>query len=233
MPTAPTPISAYATPPSSDDPVNFDARADAKVADDVAKVGEYNALAANVYANALEAYGNASISTTKAAEAIAYRDASLVNAQSSAASAGAAPWVSGTTYAAGAVVWSPADNRIYRRRPGMGGAGTTDPSADATNWGLSSGNGMQLVVVTATTQTAASGGLYALTNASQSTLTAPPSPQAGDRFSVKVANGRVDNIINWNGAKHEGLSDSTMNLDGSSMSLDFIYINSTFGWGIV
>lgn len=53
-------------------------------------------------------------------------------AAAAATSAGAVAWVSGTTYGLGAVVWSPANRRIYRRI--VAGAGTTDPSADGTNW---------------------------------------------------------------------------------------------------
>lgn len=47
---------------------------------------------------------------------------------------GATPkvWVSGTTYAAGKVVWSPTDYQYYMRK-GTGG-GTTDPASDTTNW---------------------------------------------------------------------------------------------------
>lgn len=41
-------------------------------------------------------------------------------------------WISGTTYAIGDVTWSPADFQAYRRK--TAGAGTTDPSADTTNW---------------------------------------------------------------------------------------------------
>lgn len=41
-------------------------------------------------------------------------------------------WISGTTYAIGDVTWSPADFQAYRRK--TAGAGTTDPSADVTNW---------------------------------------------------------------------------------------------------
>jgi hypothetical protein len=41
-------------------------------------------------------------------------------------------WITGTTYAIGDVVWSPADFQAYRRK--TAGAGATDPSADATNW---------------------------------------------------------------------------------------------------
>jgi hypothetical protein len=41
-------------------------------------------------------------------------------------------WISGTTYAIGDVTWSPTTFYAYRRK--TAGAGTTDPSADATNW---------------------------------------------------------------------------------------------------
>jgi hypothetical protein len=41
-------------------------------------------------------------------------------------------WVTGTTYAIGDRVWSPADFLDYRRK--TAGAGSTDPSADSTNW---------------------------------------------------------------------------------------------------
>lgn len=41
-------------------------------------------------------------------------------------------WISGTTYAIGDVTWSPITFYAYRRK--TAGAGTTDPSDDATNW---------------------------------------------------------------------------------------------------
>lgn len=41
-------------------------------------------------------------------------------------------WVSGATYGYGVVVASPTDDNLYMRR--VAGAGTTDPSADTTNW---------------------------------------------------------------------------------------------------
>jgi hypothetical protein len=55
-----------------------------------------------------------------------------VNNAASAIAAGVVEWVSGTTYAVGRMVWSPVDFWTYRRI--VAGAGTTDPSADATNW---------------------------------------------------------------------------------------------------
>lgn len=47
---------------------------------------------------------------------------------------GATPkiWVTGTTYAAGKVVWSPTDYQYYMRK--TAGAGATDPASDTTNW---------------------------------------------------------------------------------------------------
>lgn len=56
------------------------------------------------------------------------------NASAAAASLSAALWVSGTTYTAGVVVYSPIDKFNYRRK--VTGAGTTDPSNDPTNWAL-------------------------------------------------------------------------------------------------
>lgn len=43
-----------------------------------------------------------------------------------------AKWVTGTTYAAGKVVWSPADYQYYMRK--TAGAGATDPASDPANW---------------------------------------------------------------------------------------------------
>jgi|CXWL01.1.fsa_nt_gi hypothetical protein len=55
-----------------------------------------------------------------------------VNALAAAGAFDADLWVSGTTYAIGDLTWSPIDYAVYRRI--TNGAGTTDPSADATNW---------------------------------------------------------------------------------------------------
>lgn len=43
-------------------------------------------------------------------------------------------WVSGRTYGLDAIVWSPISKLTYVRI--VAGAGTTDPSADGTNWAL-------------------------------------------------------------------------------------------------
>lgn len=58
---------------------------------------------------------------------------------------GSAPkvWVSGTTYAAGKVVWSPTDYQYFMRK-GAGG-GTTDPASDTTNWQPTGGRAIKSI----------------------------------------------------------------------------------------
>jgi hypothetical protein len=103
------PINALPTPPSRQDPTNFNDRADAFLGALPQFQSEANALQTNV-------------------------NTSEVNAVNSASAVLAATnivkWVSGTTYANGAVVWSPINGLGYRRT-GLSGSGTTDPSADA------------------------------------------------------------------------------------------------------
>lgn len=74
---------------------------------------------------------------TESARAAMVADAASAAVNASAASgaaaaAGAIAWVSGTTYAIGDARYSLLDLQTYRRK--TAGAGTTDPSADATNW---------------------------------------------------------------------------------------------------
>jgi hypothetical protein len=67
---------------------------------------------------------------------IAQVNADAISAAASATAAAnasnASAWVSGTTYALGDVVYSPVNYQSYRRI--IAGDGTTDPSADVTNW---------------------------------------------------------------------------------------------------
>lgn len=72
---------------------------------------------------------NSAISETNANNSAV---AAALSAASAASSTGAALWVSGTSYSVGALVYSPADRRNYRRK--VAGTGTTDPSLDSTNW---------------------------------------------------------------------------------------------------
>lgn len=132
MPTTPPTIGALPTPPSRSDPANFAARGDAFLGAFPTLRTEVNAAAANVYANALEAEASATAAAGSASAASGSASAAAASATAAAAASGAPAWVSGTTYTVGQVVYSPITAGLYRRM--TAGAGTTDPSADTTNW---------------------------------------------------------------------------------------------------
>jgi hypothetical protein len=118
-------ITILPTPPTRSDPVNFNSRADAFLSALPTFANEANALQLDV--NAKQAA--AALSETNAA----------ASELAAAASSSATIWVSGTTYAIGNVRFSPITYLSYRRK--TAGAGTTDPSADSTNWVLINGTG--------------------------------------------------------------------------------------------
>ena len=191
-------LTAPGLSPDRSDRTTFTARAIAL--DDWRKnynVPEMTLAIAGVYNNAVDCYNNAGFAAAQVVLATAQQVASAASAAAAATSVGAAAWVSGTTYALNVKVTSPANGRIYFRK--VAGAGTTDPSADATNWGLLV-NGLIPVVVSATTATAAAGFVYILTNAALTTVTLPATPLAGDTVAVMAQNGRTDNLIMRNGS---------------------------------
>jgi hypothetical protein len=106
---------------------------------------EVKAVADATFANATEVATN----TTAAA-------GSASAAAASVATVGAV-WVSGTTYAIGDMRYSPINFATYRRK--TTGAGTTDPSLDATNWAPSAISAVPtppgLVLIATLTPTAA------------------------------------------------------------------------------
>ena len=222
----PTPVTTLTPPPTSpdrSDRTTFSARAIAL--DDWRKnnnVPEMTAALANVFANATEVFNNTSAVAGNAVSAAA-------SAATAATAAGAAAWVSGTTYALNVKVTSPANGRIYYRK--IAGAGTTDPSADATNWGLLL-SGLIPVIVSGTSVTASAGFIYVLTNAALTTVTLPATPLAGDTVGVMAQNGRTDNMILRNGSllmvdksTGAGLAED-MTYDTPWVGLTFAYINS-------
>lgn len=118
-------ITPLPTPPSRDDPANFAARGDAFLGALPDFASEANALAVDVNDDALSSASNAASASASALAASA-------SATAAAAASNATAWVSGTTYTAGAVVYSTVNYLSYRRK--TTGGGTTDPSADSTNW---------------------------------------------------------------------------------------------------
>ena len=232
MPTTPPITTPFPTvPPSTEDPANFDSRMDATLGHLPTMTDEMEALAENAYANAVDAYNSAGTATTKAAEAGGYSSAAAASAAAAATAVGATGFVSGNNYTAGTSTTVSLINwRVYRAR--TTGIRTTDPANDPANWAIAGGE-LVMIVVSGTTQTASVGGRYVLRNAGATVLTAPPSPQVGDRFGWKVANGLTTNTINWNGAKHEGLSDTTSTIEHPRHAGEAVYIDSTYGWGII
>lgn len=115
------PISALPTPPSRNNPANFSTQADAFLGALPTFANEANALAVEAQQSVIDAQAAASAAI---------------------AGANAPRWVSGTTYTQGTIVWSPITFLSYRRK--TNGAGTTDPSADTTNWQLASSGDVTL-----------------------------------------------------------------------------------------
>jgi hypothetical protein len=113
------PISSLPIPPSRQDPTNFNDRADAFLGALPLFQSEANALQTNV--------NNSEVNSVNSAAAVL-------------AATNIVKWVSGTTYANGAVVWSPINGLGYRRITASG-SGTTDPSADSTNYKQVNGTG--------------------------------------------------------------------------------------------
>lgn len=118
-------ISSFPVAPVRSDSTTFRPRAEAWVAHMPTFTAEANALAVEVQGNADD------VAADKLLCDAAVSDAEAAQAAAESASSATA-WVSGTTYAIGNVVWSPATLFSYRRK--TAGAGTTDPSVDATNW---------------------------------------------------------------------------------------------------
>jgi hypothetical protein len=116
---APPTITAAPTPaPQRNDRNTFSDRVDAFVTWIIAAVGQFSAVASNVFNNATMAFTSATNAAASAAAADAASNASI--------------WVSGTTYAIGNVRFSPSNFKSYRRK--TAGAGTVDPATDTANW---------------------------------------------------------------------------------------------------
>ena len=90
-----------------------------------------------------------------------------------------------------------------------------------------------LVIVSATTQTAASGNHYVLTNAAASTLTLPASPVAGNLIYVTSGNGLATNVIAYNGNKIMGLSENLTINTTAYTTMQLRYLNATIGWALI
>ena len=118
--------------PSRAAPATFSPRMDKVLSELGTFATEATALETNVNNLEIAAGVHATTATVQAVIATAQAVAAAASASSASLAANVVKWVSGTTYTEGAVVWSPVNFAGYRRQ--TTGAGTTDPSADPTNW---------------------------------------------------------------------------------------------------
>jgi hypothetical protein len=152
------------TPPSTSDPSNFDARADAFFTALPGLQTSENALAANVYLNAQGVYAN-TVEVANNTATVASNLAAIVSY------ANAPLWVSAQVYTVGLVRMSPLDGRLYRCIVLTTVGDTTDPKNDLTKWTIVS-PAQAALLVSGLVQQATSGSTYAFSNvAAQSAAT--------------------------------------------------------------
>lgn len=228
MPTSPTPIAALPDVPTRADPANFAAKGDAFLAALPTFRAETNAAAVNVYANAVEAEADAAAADAARIAAQAAQTSAAASAVTAAQAAGAPLWVSGTTYALGDAVYSPATFLTYRRA--VAGAGTTDPSADPTNWRLAALAAPLLAVELDAAFDAQVNGHHAMSGALAQTAALPAAPQPGDTTWLSVCNGRADNAFDSGSTKVNGAAAGTYVVSDRYARLALTYINATYGW---
>lgn len=100
--------------------------------------------------------------------------------------------------------------------------------------GVNASSAMPTLTISSSTSINASSGQHIVaTNAAQSEVVMPPSPVAGNLIWVTFTNGRYDNVINFNGKKHMGLSDATMTVDAINATVQWRYIDASTGWALV
>ncbi len=130
-PTKPDAITAVPTPvPLRTDRANFAVRGDAMMGWFPTGIAGVNTTL-TYFGNAVNfAEQEANEAEASATAAAASNLAAGVNAAAAAASAGATVWVTGTTYAAGVVRYSPTNFQTYRDT--VGGLSNTDPASDTS-----------------------------------------------------------------------------------------------------
>lgn len=131
----PTDITALdgITPPSTSDPTNFDARADALLTALPTLQSQINTTADQTYGNALDAFTSASQASTSAAAASASASESSLSAISASSAGNAAKWTAGTSFGEGTCCWSPVDFQTYRKIT-EGTSTTGEPTVTPGTW---------------------------------------------------------------------------------------------------
>tara|TARA_R110000868_G_scaffold80547_1_gene228842 strand:+ start:1765 stop:2412 length:648 start_codon:yes stop_codon:yes gene_type:complete len=91
---------------------------------------------------------------------------------------------------------------------------------------------LPLNVVTGTSQAAAVGNHYVLTNVAATTVTLPATPAVGDIVWVTVGNGLITNVVARNGNNIQSIAEN-LTLNAKYAAVQMRYINSTIGWTFV
>ena len=211
------------TPPlRSDGPVLFADRGDAFLGALPQFEIDMNAVSTGSNSNAVAAAASAAGASASAAGASASASLAL-------GAAGAALWVSGTSYALGVAVISPGSLLVYRRK--VAGAGTTDPASDPANWRV---NAMEPQWATKSgNYTAVSGdALRVDTSGGVVTITLPASPLDNDSVRWKDYLGSFGtNKLTFarNGKTIMGLAQD-MDVSTSNLNGVLSFIGATNDW---
>lgn len=203
MATAPAAVPAPPSVPDRSNPITFPGLMKAA----------FDYLFGNFYtgmvALAASAYDNAMVADSAATTAVAATSVTK--------------WISGTSYADGQVVWSPANYHSYRRKGA--GAGTTDPSADRVNWRPLTIDAYDVAVISGNTGAVAFRD-YVCT--AVLTLTLPASPQAGDWVGLKNLSGGT--VVLAPGAAKIESAAGNWDLDIAGFGGRVVYVDATRGW---
>lgn len=198
--TTPPTITPAPTAPQRGNRTTFSGLVDAFVTWLIAAVAQFQALGTNCYNNCVDAFNSAVASAASAASALGYANNAAASATAAAVASGVGAWVSGTTYAIGDCRYSPIDFRTYRRK--TAGAGTTDPSADATNWLVLSVVPYALTLLATLSPTAAANvdflNVFSSTYNNYFVSIEGVKPATDDVFMIRCANsGSVDTGTNY------------------------------------
>lgn len=114
---------------------------------------------------------------------------------------------------------------------GATGAAGANGAAGATG---AVGPAPTLVIVSGTTQTAAAGNHYVLTNVAATTITMPATATAGDLMYITSGNGLSTNVIAYSGSyKIMGLLENLTINTTAYTTMQFRYLNATIGWALI
>lgn len=219
MPTSPPVLSAQPVFPALSNRITYNADVYAWAsAMRVTFAPELTALAGNVYANAQEVAANtadvlAMEGVVVAAQAIVLAAANFKGTWATRTGAAVVPY--SVSHLGG--VWLLLSNLadVTAKVPG------TAPEWQRIDY-------MPIEEVNTTSKTAVAGGTYLLLNAGLTTIFMPASPVSGMApIRVKVGNGRVDNLLNFNGSDHMDVTwatDPTMEIDDALAAVRCEYL---------